>query len=586
MTDSKKSPLILKLNLILVLACLSTIPLTVFSQSKYHRSLNEKQIEIQKLEQLLSSKTDTNGQMLWQLAQSCHNAGHYDDALVYYKSCVKIKLFADNSLFACTNIYLKQGNIQQAREAAGKINNPDLASLAKAKIEFAVANYAGSMLHLNKIPENTQFWGSALYEKAKIEFARGNMEKAEEILNSISPAQSQKIYKNYLLAEITLSHKRDPEKAERLILLSLDNYPLHSDSHRLLGLIHFRKKEMEKCEEELRLALLLDKYNFAARSALGNGRIAASYPTTLLAEGLPGIRKAFHNYSRPEDSEKAVAQLLSLSQKDNSPQILTDLATIYYSLGDLEKAEHYANLALKECDYWGLSHFIISLCQQKRIRNQDLITTPIKNTILAEKTETPEILRQIFINFDVLSPRQQQMVLLSIQPLSKQLSKIKEAGGTFYFLPLNHFLWEAEKSIVSAGDRTFDGRLWDDVKGVGGQNSVAGIAELDEALEGGFNVLAHEFAHQIHYMAFDQTRQNQIKELYKRSIQEKSTLDYYAAANEMEYFAQGYEAYVSVVKRPLLKSTAGHTRQELLAKDPALFKFIAELCQEDSSTGR
>ena len=54
-------------------------------------------------------------------------------------------------------------------------------------------------------------------------------------------------------------------------------------------------------------------------------------------------------------------------------------------------------------------------------------------------------------------------------------------------------------------------------------------------------------------------------------------LDYYAAANEEEYFAQGYEAFISDRKRPSAGVTGRHTNQELLKRDPELYQFLAKL---------
>ena len=51
-------------------------------------------------------------------------------------------------------------------------------------------------------------------------------------------------------------------------------------------------------------------------------------------------------------------------------------------------------------------------------------------------------------------------------------------------------------------------------------------------------------------------------------------LDWYAATSLDEYFAQGYEAYVSHAKRGCLKETHRHTREELARRDPGLFVFL------------
>jgi hypothetical protein len=71
--------------------------------------------------------------------------------------------------------------------------------------------------------------------------------------------------------------------------------------------------------------------------------------------------------------------------------------------------------------------------------------------------------------------------------------------------------------------------------------------------------------------------------MYERARREGLTLDFYAAANEYEYFAQGYEAFVSQQKRPSAGITARHTNQELLTRDPELHAFLMNLTKRKNS---
>ena len=124
---------------------------------------------------------------------------------------------------------------------------------------------------------------------------------------------------------------------------------------------------------------------------------------------------------------------------------------------------------------------------------------------------------------------------------------------------------------------TFDGRFYASIRGAGGKTTVSGIEYLETAANGGFNTIAHEFAHQVHTTAMTTGEQRAIRTLYERAVDEGRTLDYYAAANEFEYFAQGYEAFVSAYKRPGAGITARHTRSELAARDPHLYSFFLNL---------
>jgi len=126
------------------------------------------------------------------------------------------------------------------------------------------------------------------------------------------------------------------------------------------------------------------------------------------------------------------------------------------------------------------------------------------------------------------------------------------------------------------GQRTFDLRLWDDVKGLGGRRAMSGEDWERDVKYLRFNVVAHEFAHQIHRMLPAEV-QAEIDRLYAKAKAERKTLDFYSDQNVMEYFAVGVEAYVSEAKLADQKIAYGHTRQELLDRDPDLYKLIERL---------
>ncbi|MCA8953666.1 MAG: tetratricopeptide repeat protein [Planctomycetes bacterium] len=131
------------------------------------------------------------------------------------------------------------------------------------------------------------------------------------------------------------------------------------------------------------------------------------------------------------------------------------------------------------------------------------------------------------------------------------------------------------------GKRTFDGRVWDDVRGIGGMRAATGIESLDEAAEFGFDTIAHEFAHQVHFYAFPPLLRARIKALYDEAMRAGRCIDYYAASNEAEYFGQGVEAFASLGKRPGGETTHGHTRFELYRVDQKLHDFVASVVDAD-----
>jgi hypothetical protein len=99
-------------------------------------------------------------------------------------------------------------------------------------------------------------------------------------------------------------------------------------------------------------------------------------------------------------------------------------------------------------------------------------------------------------------------------------------------------------------------------------------------------VLAHEWAHQIHFK-LPKDKQKEIINLYKSALERHTCLDEYAASNEYDYFAQGFDAYFSNYKphKLLINSSNyldlySHTKSKLKKLDRPLYDFIDNLVKE------
>jgi len=90
-----------------------------------------------------------------------------------------------------------------------------------------------------------------------------------------------------------------------------------------------------------------------------------------------------------------------------------------------------------------------------------------------------------------------------------------------------------------------------------------------------------ELAHQLHQILPNGFGNPTILRLYHRAIENGLVLDDYAAANVMEYFAQGVEAFFSIEKNEESQKQKYHchTRRELRQRDKALFKYLERLFQ-------
>ena len=162
-----------------------------------------------------------------------------------------------------------------------------------------------------------------------------------------------------------------------------------------------------------------------------------------------------------------------------------------------------------------------------------------------------------------------------------RLPKLIAIGGRHDLLLETERTTDGEARAMLRGRRTFDGRVWDDVRGIGGLHAATGIEALDDAAQFGFDTLVHEVAHQVHYFALPPVDRARIRALYLAAKAQGRCLDFYAATNEAEYFGQGVEAFASLGKRPGGETTHGHTRFELQRIDPDLHDFIAGIVDAD-----
>jgi hypothetical protein len=103
------------------------------------------------------------------------------------------------------------------------------------------------------------------------------------------------------------------------------------------------------------------------------------------------------------------------------------------------------------------------------------------------------------------------------------------------------------------------------------------------------NVFAHEWGHNVHHYLIknDPEKAKQIEKLYEQAKTGKYFMDYYAAHNVKEYFAQANEAYSSVYKpfnsiinQDNYEYNHVNTRNKLKQKDPQMYAFIEALYEE------
>ena len=204
---------------------------------------------------------------------------------------------------------------------------------------------------------------------------------------------------------------------------------------------------------------------------------------------------------------------------------------------------------------------------------------------LEEGTPTPSLaglpVEEFLPGLAELTGRRREVAIRTVKLFGSLLPRIVSLRGRHDLLDEDERTTDAPGRANLRGKRTFDGRVGDDVRGMGGLRAATGVEALDEAARFEFNTLSHELAHQAHFFAFTPQQRQEVTKLFEAAFRNGRCLDFYAASNEAEYFGQGVEAFVSLAKRPGCEKTHGHTRFELLRVDPDLYHFIANIVEFD-----
>ncbi|MEK7486220.1 MAG: hypothetical protein AABZ60_17995 [Planctomycetota bacterium] len=187
-------------------------------------------------------------------------------------------------------------------------------------------------------------------------------------------------------------------------------------------------------------------------------------------------------------------------------------------------------------------------------------------------------IEQLIPPWSRLSPEEKKLLSYSIYPFRQYLPHLIAEKVHHHIIDFSQKISNIPELTYLESDRvrTFDGRLYQDVRGVGGKNAVTSLEDIWYAMEAGFNTFAHEFAHQLMEFGFSSKEQEEIKRLYLQAKEKNLFVDDYADSNPEEYFAQGYEAYISFFKRPWCGRTADNTHHFLKKIDPDLFLFLEQ----------
>jgi hypothetical protein len=160
-----------------------------------------------------------------------------------------------------------------------------------------------------------------------------------------------------------------------------------------------------------------------------------------------------------------------------------------------------------------------------------------------------------------------------LEPLGENIiAAVKAFGVRMIILPRNQALTDlriAGMSVVARGERTFDGRPWEQVRGIYCQDRRL-IVVGEERIGNPFHSVGrHEFAH-----AFDHTFTTKNQRRLPLSVQlwnlfrqdREGLVSSYASTNPAEYFAESVETFFK---------PGG--KDELQKVDPKMFQYLENL---------
>ncbi len=248
--------------------------------------------------------------------------------------------------------------------------------------------------------------------------------------------------------------------------------------------------------------------------------------------------------------------------------------------GAPDQARALAIQALSACPGYGRGHAILAKALEFQRLAIDVHRADYEARFAAMPMPRVPGIERYVLNWASLTPRIQKRVALSVAPWRAYIPVLVEGSATHYIKPMWQRLSETPglESLRDARIDT-DSRLWDDVRGAGGHNTVTGYEDVERLVSDRYNTVLHELSHQVHgVLGPDDWRG--IESLYRAAKARdaktgKGFLSRYAGGTVWEYFAEGVNAQAS--PRRDVYDTREITRERLAERDPDLQRLVLKL---------
>ena len=276
---------------------------------------------------------------------------------------------------------------------------------------------------------------------------------------------------------------------------------------------------------------------------------------------------------------QALTRAEELQAAGERADVSTFSAGVHQVMGDLASAEADYLRAHQLCPYYNRAHWGLRTLRrdhfQRALADRQSLLDDMRAQI-ANAPLDPAAVEAFLEGAGVFDPAVRERVLFSVLVWAPHLEMLVQSESTLYIKESFELLsqvpaLEAVRDLRVPFAR--DHRLYDDLRGAGGNPVVSDRSEAASAVFGALNVSAHEVAHRFHAVAPDNIR-SCITELYLQARAANSFTDSYAATNEQEYFAQGVTFYTVPADAPI---RYGLTRERVAEVDPALLTLIQSI---------
>ncbi|MDQ1349967.1 MAG: hypothetical protein QG657_268, partial [Acidobacteriota bacterium] len=519
--------------------------------------------------------------------------GEYDRAEEYLRRALAINPQNAEILLVLSELYSRKFKFEEAGKyldkAAAAVHTAHPASfynavrLSQAELAEKKMDFKTSEALYRELLEKDPVSIAALFGMAKISNYLNRFDEAEKYIQQcyqtdpgFGPA--------YLLHSRIHRMRQNTGAWKDTVRKAVEFAPFDAEARVAYATVLMRGEgKLNEGVQQAKIAVKIDPFCLPAHSFLGNGSTAVLYEDYQPKGDEATVRNITGLYQNGDrclvegdyaKADEAFTALLKLDPQHT--RAIIGKGAVYFHRKEYDAALDCYFQALKLNPDYGLAHYGVALALQQLLDRVNILFPGLEKRFAETVVPEPPYLRDIFINYSQCSPDLQKIIRSMVTPLGNYMKALKLAGATVYFMDIHQFLWECPNMKEIKGQRTFDLRLWDDVKGAGGYHCIGNKAQQTDVKYLRFNVAGHEFAHLVQQL-LPPGQEKELRRLYLKAKAERNTLDWYADMNAEEYFAVGYEAFISQEKLPAQVDVYAHTRDQLMKKDPDLYHFIEQL---------